>query len=77
MYNSTRGDMNFDAVKIDATTVCATGNDENGDFEINGSLNKTRVKFIKQYIGKHKLIYEGSINPDRSSMKGFYRFEEN
>ena len=48
------------------------GEDEVGPFRFEGSFSNdgTRVRFIKEYIGKHKIYYMGNVSADPPVIEG-------
>ena len=58
--------------------MAGKGTDEVGDFLIIGMVtDDTAVEFIKQYIGKHKVIYKGTLNKERNQVKGRWEIPDN
>ena len=61
LQGSSRGDMVFEKMTVDNGVVEGMGSDGVGEFEIKGTHDKDGVKFVKQYIGKHAVEYEGKF----------------
>ncbi|XP_056016178.1 uncharacterized protein LOC125675541 [Ostrea edulis] len=59
-------------------SVKGEGTDNIGNFMINGSWRKLdgSVKFTKQYIGAHSVVYDGLLSPDGRHMDGKYTVGE-
>ena len=59
--------MEIDTFQINKNgTVVGSGSDTVGDFEINGTFKNHDIKWVKQYIGAHKIFYSGSINEEHT-----------
>lgn len=53
--------MNLYDFMIHGGYVKGNGNDQFGEFDINGYENNGKVKFVKYYFGSHKIHYEGTL----------------
>ena len=50
------------------------GSDEVGEFLIQGTLDGQNIKFVKQYIGKHRIFYRG--NYQGNIIRGTWGFSQ-
>lgn len=50
--------------------------DDGGSFIITGSHTETHTKFTKEYIGKHKIEYEGSFSDSFKTLTGKWHIGE-
>ncbi|KAH3764538.1 hypothetical protein Pelo_3644 [Pelomyxa schiedti] len=51
-------------------TLRGVGEDEVAKFEINGTWAGGKVKFTKQYLGRHKIEYTGTLGDEGFTIKG-------
>lgn len=54
--------MEFKPLLVKDGVVQGHGSDAVGEFHIFGHHNEKKVKFIKQYIGKHSVEYKGHVH---------------
>jgi hypothetical protein len=71
--------MNFTALSVDPQPnglVKGHGTDEVGEFTFEGSFspNEPVCRIVKQYIGKHAVYYQGTLDPQMMSIEGFWGF---
>ena len=52
------------------------GEDEVGQFKFHGSFSSdgTKVRFVKEYIGKHSIYYLGSVSTNPPVIEGQWGF---
>lgn len=63
-YGTKESPMEIQSLELSPETIKAQGEDYVGRWEIDGGVKKNFVKFIKHYIGKHKIKYEGYMNAE-------------
>jgi hypothetical protein len=61
--------MEFEKCKVTSNEITGRGSDDAGEFTIKGTVLENgegtlEVKFDKQYIGKHCVIYSGEVNKE-------------
>lgn len=64
--------MLFDSFKITKSFIKGRGHDTVGTYEIGGTLAGNQVTFLKQYIGLHAVEYTGTLNKERTEIKGYW-----
>ena len=58
-------EMQFEDVKLYKDgSVIGNGSDEYGKWTINGKLDQLKLTFVKQYIGKHIVNYNGNLTKE-------------
>ncbi len=60
--NGQKTSMEFSPLLVKDGIVQGHGNDAVGEFFVFGHHNNKKVKFTKQYTGKHSVAYEGKIH---------------
>ncbi|CDW75855.1 UNKNOWN [Stylonychia lemnae] len=72
-----KGEMNFERLHIAKEIVYGKGNDQIGDFIIFGKYEYSngKMKFRKQYIGKHFVTYIGVISNQGKTVKGDWKIK--
>jgi hypothetical protein len=81
-YLNHNADMVFDFFKLTNDSILGQGTDEVGMFTIHGEYvhkidSKFDARFTKQYVGKHAVIYSGSITKGGSgefTMEGMHNY---
>ena len=71
--------MDFSAFKANPSPggpIEGEGQDEVGNFRFEGSFNNdgTKVRFVKEYIGKHKIYYLGNVTMNPPTIVGKWGF---
>lgn len=75
--NGSQTPMVFQTFKVSKHGIKGKGVDSLGEFVISGEvLNKTIAKFVKQYIGKHAVQYEGEIKNKKKEIEGKWSMPE-
>ena len=69
---------NFQANPSPGGAIGGEGEDKVGKFNFHGSFSNdgTRVRFVKEYIGQHKIFYIGHVSPNPPVIQGQWGFTQ-
>ena len=68
----------FQATPQPGGKISGAGHDEVGEFRFAGQFktNTPEVEFVKEYIGKHKIFYKGTVTLNPPVIVGKWGFNE-
>jgi hypothetical protein len=71
MHEDNKGEMVFASMKVKPDSIVGNGNDDCGDFSIEGTLEDGKVNFTKTYES-HVVMYNGEVNEELNKMWGHW-----